>query len=105
MYANEVYLGNRGSFGIRGVSEASVAYFGKDIRELSLPEYAYLAGIIRALNYYSSAYRHPERGGQARDRVLTRMLENKYITAQDVEEAKQQPRHIGHPTSAGRDAP
>jgi len=30
MYANEVYLGNRGSFGVRGFAEASVAYFGKD---------------------------------------------------------------------------
>ena len=50
LYANEVYLGNRGSFGIRGFSEASVAYFGKDLRQLSLSECAYLAGIIRAPN-------------------------------------------------------
>ncbi len=42
LYANEVYLGNRGSFGIRGFSEASVAYFGKDLRQLTLPECAYL---------------------------------------------------------------
>jgi penicillin-binding protein 1B len=105
MYANEVYLGNRGSFGIRGFSEASVAYFGKDMRELSLPEYAYLAGIIRAPNYYSSADRHPERGAQARDRVLTQMLENKYITADDVEEAKKEPLRIVHASSSGREAP
>src|SRR5258708_27237902 len=39
---------SRGSFGIRGFSEASVAYFGKDLRQLTLPECAYLAGIIRA---------------------------------------------------------
>ena len=32
MYANEVYLGNRGSFGIRGFSEASVAYFSQRSR-------------------------------------------------------------------------
>src|SRR5258707_908639 len=88
LYANEVYLGNRGSFGIRGFSEASVAYFGKDLRQLTLPECAYLAGIIRAPNYYSSADRHPERGVQARDRVLTQMLENKYINPEDVQDAK-----------------
>src|SRR5438552_10421187 len=105
LYANEVYLGNRGSFGIRGFSEASVAYFGKDLRQLTLAECAYLAGIIRAPNYYSSADRHPERGGQARDRVLTQMLENKYITAQDVEEAKKEPMNIVHATSSGREAP
>src|SRR5881275_710164 len=105
MYANEVYLGNRGSFGIRGFSEASVAYFGKDMRELSLPECAYLAGIIRAPNYYSSADRHPERGAQARDRVLTQMLDNKYITAGDLEEAKKAPLKIVHASSSGREAP
>jgi penicillin-binding protein 1B len=65
LYANEVYLGNRGSFGIRGFSEASVAYFGKDMRQLSLGECAYLAGIIRAPNYYSSADRHPNEGQAA----------------------------------------
>ncbi|HVH72284.1 MAG TPA: PBP1A family penicillin-binding protein, partial [Candidatus Dormibacteraeota bacterium] len=105
MYANEVYLGNRGSFGIRGFSEASVVYFGRDMRELSLSEYAYLAGIIRAPNYYSSADRHPERGLQARDRVLTQMLENKYITTDDVEEAKKEPLKIVHASSSGREAP
>jgi penicillin-binding protein 1B len=105
MYANEVYLGNRGSFGIRGFSEASVAYFGKDMRELSLAEYAYLAGIIRAPNYYSSADRHPERGAQARDRVLTQMLENKYITSEDLEEAKKTTLRLVHASGSGREAP
>jgi penicillin-binding protein 1B len=88
LYANEVYLGNRGSFGIRGFSEASVAYFGKDLRQLSLAECSYLAGIIRAPNYYSAADRHPERAIQARDRVLPQMLENKFITEADIQDAK-----------------
>src|SRR5438445_11738152 len=105
LYANEVYLGNRGSFGIRGFSEASVAYFGKDMRQLAIPECAYLAGIIRAPNYYSSADRHPERGVQARDRVLTQMLENKYINAEDLEEAKKTPLRIIHAATSGREAP
>ena len=88
LYANEVYLGNRGSFGIRGFSEASVAYFGKDLRDLSLAECAFLAGITRAPNYYSSSDRHPERAAQARDRVLTQMRDNGYINRHDFEEAK-----------------
>jgi penicillin-binding protein 1B len=104
LYANEVYLGNRGSFGIRGFSEASVAYFGKDMRQLSLGECAYLAGIIRAPNYYSSADRHPERGGQARDRVLTQMLENKYINAEELEDAKHAPLKIVHAAGSGSEA-
>jgi penicillin-binding protein 1B len=105
LYANEVYLGNRGSFGIRGFSEASVAYFGKDLRELTLPECAYLAGIIRAPNYYSSADRHPERGVQARDRVLTQMLDNKYINEQDLVDAKRAPLKIIRTSMSGSEAP
>lgn len=105
MYANEVYLGNRGSFGIRGFSEASVAYFGKDMRELTLAECAYLAGIIRAPNYYSSADRHPDRGVQARDRVLTQMLENRYISTEDLDEAKRTQLRIIHAATSGREAP
>jgi len=104
LYANEVYLGNRGSFGIRGFSEASVAYFGKDMRQLSLGECAYLAGIIRAPNYYSSADRHPERGAQARDRVLTQLLENKYITQEELEAAKHAPLKIVHAAGSGSEA-
>jgi penicillin-binding protein 1B len=105
LYANEIYLGNRGSFGIRGFSEASVAYFGKDLRQLSLGECAYLAGIIRAPNYYSTADRHPERGAQARDRVLTQMLENKYVTESDVQDAKRAPLKIVRTSVAGSEAP
>jgi penicillin-binding protein 1B len=105
LYANEVYLGNRGSFGIRGFSQASVAYFGKDLRQLTLPECAYLAGIIRAPNYYSSADRHPERGMQARDRVLTQMVDNKYINEPDVQEAKNLPLKIVRASVSGSEAP
>src|SRR5229473_2788387 len=105
LYANEVYLGNRGSFGIRGFSQASVAYFGKDLRQLTLSECAYLAGIIRAPNYYSSADRHPERGLQARDRVLNQMLENRYINDPDVQEAKKAPLKIVKASVSGSEAP
>jgi penicillin-binding protein 1B len=105
MYANEIYLGNRGSFGIRGFSEASVAYFGKDLRQLSLGECAYLAGIIRAPNYYSSADRHPERGAQSRDRVLGQMLENKYVTEADVQDAKRALLRIVRTSISGGEAP
>ncbi len=105
LYANEVYLGNRGSFGIRGFSEASVAYFGKDLRQLTLSECAYLAGIIRAPNYYSSADRHPERGVQARDRVLTQMLDNKYINEEDLKDAKLAPLKIIRTSTSGSEAP
>jgi penicillin-binding protein 1B len=105
MYANEVYLGNRGSFGIRGFAEASVVYFGKDLRQLTLQECAFLAGLIRSPNYYSVSDRHPERAPQARDRVLTQMLENKFITEDDVQDAKRVPLTLAHTAVVGSEAP
>ncbi len=94
LYANEIYLGNRGSFSIHGFAEASVAYFGKDVHQLSLGEAAFLAGIIRAPNHYSSADHRPERGIEARDRVLTQMVENKYATREAAHEAMRTPLRI-----------
>ena len=91
LYANEIYLGNRGSFAIRGFGEAAQAYFGKDVHDLNLAESAFLAGIIRAPNRYASADRKPERGAEARDRVLTAMLENKLITAEENTAARREP--------------
>jgi penicillin-binding protein 1B len=105
MYANEVYLGNRGSFGIRGFAEASVAYFGQDLRQLTLPECAFLAGLIRAPNYYSVSDRHPERAVQARDRVLTQMLDNGFINEADVQDAKRVPLKLMRTEIAGNEAP
>jgi penicillin-binding protein 1B len=105
MYANEVYLGNRGSFGLRGFAEASVAYFGKDLRQLTLQECAFLAGLIRAPNYYSVSDRHPERAPQARDRVLAQMLENKFVTEEDVQDAKRAPLKLAHTAVVGSEAP
>ncbi len=59
MYANQVYLGQRGSFSINGFGEASHAYFNKDVKNLTLPEAALLAGMIQRPSYLSP-YRHPE---------------------------------------------
>jgi len=88
LYANDIYLGNRGSFSIRGFGEGAQAYFGKDVRQVDAGEAAFLAGIIRAPNHYSEAERHPGRAYEARNRVLTQMLEDGYITAAQEKAAK-----------------
>ena len=88
LYANDIYLGNRGSFSIRGFGEAAEAYFGKDVRELTPGEAAFLAGIIRAPNRYSTAERHVDRADEARDRVLAQMVEDGYLTAEQEAVAK-----------------
>jgi penicillin-binding protein 1B len=94
LYANEIYLGNRGSFAIHGFGEASLAYFNKDLREVTLPEAAFLAGIIHAPNRYSSSERKPERAVEARDRALLSMTENGAITADQALAAKKTPLQI-----------
>ena len=38
LYLNDVYLGQRGSFAIHGVAEASRLFFGKDVANLSISE-------------------------------------------------------------------
>jgi penicillin-binding protein 1B len=88
LYANEIYLGNRGSFSIRGFGEGAQAYFGKDVRELNLGEAAFLAGIIRAPNRYATAERHLDRAVEARDRVIGQMVEDGYVTAEEAAAAK-----------------
>ena len=94
LYANEVYLGNRGSFSIRGFGEAAEAYFGKDVRELTLGECAFLAGIIRAPNRYATAERHVDRAEESRDRVLPQMVEDSYITQEQADAAKKMKLHF-----------
>jgi penicillin-binding protein 1B len=94
LYANEIYLGNRGSFSIRGFGEGAQAYFGKDVREISLGEAAFLAGIIRAPNRYSAAERHMDRAIESRDRVLGQMVENGYVTQADADAAKKEKFHF-----------
>jgi penicillin-binding protein 1B len=94
LYANEVYLGNRGSFAIHGFGEAAQAFFGKDVRDLNVAQTCFLAGIIRAPNRYSSADRNPDRAAEARDRVLQMMADNHLLNPAQVEQAKRMPLQI-----------
>ena len=60
----------------------------------SAGEAAFLAGIIRAPNRYSTAERRPERAAEARDRALLAMTENNVITAEQAQDAKKAPLQI-----------
>jgi len=90
LYANEVYLGQRGSFSIVGFGEAAEAFFDKGVANVSLPEAATLAGIITAPNRLTPL-RYPERARQRRDLVLDLMTEYAMISPQQRDEAKAQP--------------
>ena len=65
-YANQVPLGHRGSFGIRGFGEAAQVYFGKDVSKLTLPEAATLAGLIQ-----QPSFTNPFRGRSGRGNAAT----------------------------------
>jgi penicillin-binding protein 1B len=105
LYANQIYLGNRGSFAIHGFGEAAQAYYGKDVRELTLGESAFLAGIIRAPNRYSAAERRPERALEARERVLAQMVANQMITEAAAEAARKAPLRMAGPAVESGAAP
>ncbi|MGC1188420.1 MAG: PBP1A family penicillin-binding protein [Candidatus Acidiferrales bacterium] len=105
LYANEIYLGNRGSFAIHGFAEGSYAYFNKDMQNLTLGEAAFLAGIIRAPNRYSTVDLRPERADDARDRVLTQMVENRAATPSAAAAARKIPLHIASAALEGSAAP
>src|SRR5438445_811268 len=71
-YLNDIYLGRNRSISIVGVGEASHFYFGKPVSEITVPEAAMLAGIIRSPNNYSP-FANPQLALQRRNTVLDLM--------------------------------
>jgi penicillin-binding protein 1B len=103
-YANWVDLGQRGSFAISGFAEASHAYFNKDLKDISLPEAALLAGLIQRPSYLSP-YRHPERALERRNLVLESMVETHAITREQADKAKAAALKLAAPNVEASDAP
>jgi penicillin-binding protein 1B len=104
MYANQINLGQRGSFSINGFGEASQAYFGKDVRQLDLAECALLAGIIQRPNYFNP-FRHADRTVERRNLVLDSMVETGAITKDQAERAKAEPLHLSAASVDASEAP
>lgn len=84
IYLNQIYLGQ----GAYGVEAAARTYFSKHVRELSLAECALLAGLPQAPSRYNPA-RHMEKAVKRQHYVLRRMMEEGYITRDDMEDAMQ----------------
>ena len=104
MYANQINLGQRGSFSIDGFGEAAQVYFGKDVHQLDLAECAFLAGIIQRPNYFNP-FHHPERTIDRRNLVLDSMVETGAITKDQAERAKQEPLHLTETSVDASEAP
>ena len=81
-YINKVYMSN----GNYGMQTAAQNYYGKDLKDLSLPQLALLAGMPQAPNQYDP-YSHPEVALERRNLVLSEMKGQKYISAEDYEKA------------------
>ena len=87
LYANQIYLGQQSGVSIYGVGEAASVYFGKDVSQLTLPESAFLAGIIRSPNRYGP-YKHPERVQERRNQIIDSMVEAGEINEQQASDAR-----------------
>jgi penicillin-binding protein 1B len=104
LYANEIPLGQRGSFSINGVGEAAQVYFGKDVHQLDLAQSAMLAGIIQRPSYFNP-FRHVDRVIERRNLVLDSMVETGAITKDQAEKAKAEPLHLSEISVDASEAP
>ncbi len=94
LYANQIYLG----FGAYGIVAAAETYFQKNIADLTIPEYAFIAGLPKAPSAYNPV-RFPQAAKERREYVLRRMLTNKMITESQFNEYVDYP--LPHPKDGG----
>ncbi len=85
IYMNQIFLGNRAY----GFAAASEAYFDKPLKSLSIAEAAMLAGLPQAPSAYNPIS-NAKRARARQIRVIDRMLENNFITAEQAQTAKEQ---------------
>jgi penicillin-binding protein 1B len=83
LYCNEIYLGQRGAVAVRGVKEAASAYFGKDLKDLTLAEAATIAGMIQSPARYSPV-RNSDQAKLRRNTVLEAMRQADFISAEQA---------------------
>ncbi len=86
LYLNRSFLGNRAY----GVGAAAQVYYGKELNQLSLPQFAMIAGLPQAPST-ANPIRNPERAKARRNVVLGRMLSVGMITQAQHDEAIQAP--------------
>lgn len=86
LYLNQIFLG-RQSY---GVGAAALNYFDKPLDQLTLAESAYLGALPKGPNNYDPSSRN-EQAVARRNWVLTRMVDNKFITQDEANTASEQP--------------
>jgi penicillin-binding protein 1A len=89
-YLNNVPFGTVGGQEAVGVQAAARVFFDKPAKDLTLPEAALLAGLPQAPSRYNP-FNNPDGARQRRREVLDAMVEARYITPAEAEEAKAAP--------------
>jgi penicillin-binding protein 1B len=90
IYLNDMPLGQRGSFAIVGVAEASRLFFGKDVSNVTLTEAATMAGVLQSPSALSP-FSNPERCRERRNVVLQAMVDAGFADEEAVDRAMQEP--------------
>jgi penicillin-binding protein 1B len=93
LYLNDVWLGQRGSFAVHGVAEASRLFFAKHISNVDLGEAALIAGVIQSPPRHSP-FDHPDRAKERRNVVLREMAKAGFISAEAAERTSHEPVQI-----------
>jgi len=86
LYLNQIYLG----MNTFGVAAASLTYFNKELKDLTLEEMAYLAALPKGPNNYHP-FRKEKEAVARRNAILGLMAENGYITDQEAKAAQAKP--------------
>ena len=97
IYMNQIFLGNRAY----GFATASETYFGKPLKDISIAEAAMLAGLPKAPSSYNPIA-NPKRARTRQLYIIDRMLENRFITAEQAASARQETLSIRTGPSTGR---
>ena len=94
LYGNQIYLGS----GMYGFEAASEFYFSKHAKDLNLTEAALLAGLPKGPAAYSPLL-NPEKALRRRNLVLSEMEEDKAISHEQAEQARNSPLglHVAQP--------
>lgn len=103
-YLNEIYLGQSGSVAVYGIGQAAQYYFGKSLSQLTVPEAALLAGMIKGPNTYAPV-RDPKRAKQRRDLVLLRMKQEGRLSDKQYQSAVNAPIRVTTLQHGVTDAP
>jgi penicillin-binding protein 1B len=90
MYLNDMPLGQRGSFAIYGMSEASRLFFGKDVMNVTLSEAATMAGVLQSPSALSP-FSNPVRSKDRRNVVLQAMVDAGFVSPEEVDAARREP--------------